>query len=136
MADSIRDRDWPALRNSQDGKRSQTQGIDNGFEVADECFEREIFNVPMRKSVASFVISHQQMVAPKLFQDMTPDWTLPVELEMVKPVGRLDQRGTLAGGGVANSHAISGDTKMNLLFDAHQTNTSPMPPSPSFERIS
>jgi hypothetical protein len=61
------------------------------------------------------------MITRKLFKDMTPNWTLPVELEVIEPIGSLNQRRTLTDGRISNTNAVSGFAKMNFLLHAcHQ----------------
>src|SRR5687768_11419938 len=116
MTDRVSDGYRPSLRNTQDRKAFQSQRVHDSLEVLDESFEAEVFHVPIRKAVSSFVISHQQMVASKFLDHMTPDRTLPIEFQMIEPVRGLNQWRAIADRRIGDAHVIRGSAETDFLF--------------------
>src|ERR1700730_17137521 len=56
------------------------------------------------------------MIASKLCEHVTPNWTAPIEFQMTEPVRRLQQRWTFDHRDVRYAHAISCSAKMDLLL--------------------
>ena len=83
MPHGIGDRNGTPLRYPQKRKPLKTRGIDDRFQIADECFEGNIVNVPVREPIAPLVIPDQQVILRKLLEQMTPNGALPIILEVV-----------------------------------------------------
>src|SRR5438270_7086828 len=56
------------------------------------------------------------MVARKFFNHVSPDRTLPIEFQMIKPVRSLNQGWPIAHGSVSDAHAVGGGTESDFLF--------------------
>lgn len=80
-----------------------------------ERFEGDIADVPVRKTITPFVIPDKHVVFGKVLQEMTPHRALPVILEVVQPVGCLDQRPALSSCGVRDLNSIGRRAEANLL---------------------
>src|SRR5437879_4894256 len=116
MTNCVCDSDSAALGNSEQGKTIYAGGLDHRLEVLHPRFEREIGDLPIRKTVAALVISDKSVIARELGQHMAPDRATPVEFEMTEPVRRLHQRLAATDGGVGDAHAVGSSAKMDLLF--------------------
>src|SRR5438270_510500 len=101
MTNRVSDGDSASLRNSQDGKTADAYRCHDTRQVLNECFECEVFDVPIREPISSFVVSNQEMISGKLLNYVPPDRTLPIELKVVKPIGRFDQWWPIADGSVS-----------------------------------
>src|SRR5262249_40678608 len=65
-------------------------------------------------------MADEAMLGGERLQQMTPDRTLPVVFEMVEPVGRLDQRQTLADFGIGDANAVRRRAEMDFLAQARR----------------
>ena len=63
MAHGIPDRYRASLRDAEQVEAFETGGIDHGFEIADECLERNLLDFSVREAVAACVIANQRVVA-------------------------------------------------------------------------
>ena len=62
MAHRIRDADRAALGDSEQGEPIQARRVDDCFQIAHEGLEGDVVHVPVRESVATFVVTHQLVV--------------------------------------------------------------------------
>lgn len=60
------------------------------------------------------------MLGRKRAEDMTPDRAFPVELQMVHPVGGLEQGRPRAHGGIGDAHTVCGIAETNVLAKRRQ----------------
>src|SRR5262245_42319231 len=65
------------------------------------------------------------MIAPKLFEQGSPNRTPPIVLEMIEPIRCLDERRTLTGRSIGNANTVGSRAKMNFLFHLVGTNARP-----------
>ena len=68
------------------------------LEIAHPDFERQFRDVPIRQSAAALVVAHERVIARQRLDPMPPHRVGKIVLEMVHPVGGLDQRRAAAGG--------------------------------------
>ena len=94
----------------------QTRRFHHRLQVSDEGLEREVGYIPIRKTVATFVVTDEGVVARKLRQHVTPDRADPISLQVTEPICSLYQWRSGAHGGVSNADTVSSLTKFDLLF--------------------
>ena len=80
--------------------------VDDRFEVADERLEREIRDVPVREAGAALVVPYQLALCGQPAEERRPHGTLPIEFEVVQPVGGLDERHAATGRCDGEMHAV------------------------------
>src|SRR4051812_34630263 len=96
MTHRVFDGDRCALRDSEQSELLELRGIGDTLEIGHLRLERQIGLDAIGKAGAADVVSIQAMVGRQQVEPVPPDRTLPVELEMVEPVRRLEQRWTFA----------------------------------------
>ncbi len=122
VADSLRvphrvgDRDGTALGDAEQREALEARGVDDGLEVADEGVEGDVVTVPVGQAVAALVVAQQRVALGQPADHVPPDRALPVELQVVQPVGGLDERGPLPGGRPGNAGAVGGRAEPDLLL--------------------
>ena len=92
MSYGIGDRHRASLRDAEQSEAVEAGSVHDGFEVADEGLQRDIFDVAIRETVAACVVADQRVVARQLAIEVPPDRTLQIKLEMRHPVSGLDER--------------------------------------------
>src|ERR1700716_3367518 len=95
MPNCLGDRNCAALRYAQKGEPIDTRRIDDGLEIINEIFKRNVRNVAIRKPVAARVISKEAMIARQLPIKRPPNRTLEIEFEVGHPVAGFDDRRAL-----------------------------------------
>src|ERR1700730_6278195 len=113
MTNRVGNRDRPALGNAQKRETIHARRFNHRFEVFHPGVEGKIGDLPIRKAVTAFVITNEGVIARKLSEQVTPDWTAPVKFEMAEPVRGFDQRRSGTDCGVSDAHAIMGGAKMD-----------------------
>src|SRR3989304_1643708 len=72
LARSELDRDRPALADADGGKAIQLNCVDDGAEVANPGFERQIVDVSIRQSTSSRVVANQSVARRQRFEPRSP----------------------------------------------------------------
>jgi len=112
----VGDRDRCALRDAEQRKALEPGGIDHRLEVGDPGVERERGDGPVRQAAAARIVANEGAAGRKTEQDVVPHRAAPVEVEMVEPVGGLDQRRSCAGRRIGEANAVGGRAKTNVLL--------------------
>src|SRR5271169_3431247 len=120
MAHGIGDRYRASLRDAEQGEAFETGGFHHGFEIADECLERNLFDFTVREAVAACVVANERVVARQFAIEMSPYWALEVEFEMRHPVPALDERRSAAHARVGESNSVSRRAEVYLLLVARR----------------
>jgi hypothetical protein len=102
----VGDGDRRALRYAEQCEAFDAGGVDHALEIADPVVDRESLHLAIGQPAAALVVTHDRMARAKAAQPMPPNRASPVMLEMGEPVGRLDDRRTLAVHGVGEAHAV------------------------------
>ena len=105
----------PPCEMPSSGNRSSPAASMIDFEVAHPRLEGELGHVPVRQPAATFVVTHEPVVARQPREPVAPDHGLAVVVEMIEPVRDLHQWRTLAHRGVGETHAIVGRAESDLL---------------------
>src|SRR5277367_879902 len=116
MAHRIGDRHRASLRDAEQREAFEAGSVYDGFEVADERLQRNIFDVAVRETVAACVVADQRAIARQLAIEVPPDGALEIKLEMRHPVSGLDQRRPAAHARIGELHAVPRHAEMNLLL--------------------
>jgi hypothetical protein len=69
------------------------------------------------------------MVSRKLFKQVAPNRALPVELEMVKPIGGFHERWSFTHSGIRDADTVAGSAEMDTLFHVFLASYWPNPHS-------
>src|SRR5579872_6080795 len=85
------------------------------LQVLNPLLKRHFLHVSLRETIAAFVVANQAIVFSQLSEPMFPEWAIPFVIEMIEPVGCLDQRVSRTGRCVGQPHAIARHTKLNIL---------------------
>src|SRR5580658_1985684 len=115
MAYSISNCYWSSLRDAHQGKAIDTGCSDNCLQVLHPLLKRHFFYVSLRETIAAFVVANQPMMFRQLSEPMLPEWAVPFVIEMIEPVGCLDQRISRTSRCVGQPDAIVRYTKLNIL---------------------
>src|SRR5437868_6609957 len=118
MANRIGDRYRASLRNAKQGETLETCRIDNGFEIADESFERNLLDLPIREAVSASVVADQRVVARQLAIKMPPDRALEVKFEMRHPIAGLDERRPIAHSRIGELNPVRRAAELDFLLVA------------------
>src|SRR6266849_1571299 len=106
VANGVSDGNGAALRVTEQGKFSQAGGIDNGFQIVDPGFKRNILDVPFGEAVGAAVVAHDALAVGEIPHPVVPDGAFPFEIEMVETVGDFDERVPGADGGVGETDVV------------------------------
>ena len=115
MTRSVGDGFGAALRQAHKREALEAQGVHYRLQVLHLPFETEVGHFPRRKPVATRVVEDKAVTAGQLLEEVLPDRALPVELQMVQPVGRLDQGGAFAGESIGDARAVRAMAKADVL---------------------
>ena len=115
IAHRIGDRDGAALRDAEQGKPFQSNGLDHSLKVTPEGIEGEIPDVPVRETVAARVISDELVLGGNRLKQRPPDRIFPVVLEMVQPIGRLHEWRALPDHRIGNLSAVRFGAEADFL---------------------
>src|SRR5580704_13417139 len=88
---------------------------DYGLQVLNPLLKRHFLHVSLRETIAALVVANQAMVFSQLSEPMLPEWAFPFVIEMIEPVGCLDQWISRTRRCVGQPDAIARDAKLNIL---------------------
>ena len=111
----VRGRHRRGLRHTEQRRPLHAGGIEDRAQVGDEVLEGDGGRVPVGEAVAASVVPDEAAAAAEQLEPVRPDRTLPVDLEMAQPVGRLDQRRSIAEEGIGQPRAVVGLGEVNAL---------------------
>ncbi len=106
MASGVGNGDGAALRMAEEGEFFQAGGVDNGFQIVDPGFERNILDVPFGEAVGAAVVADDALAVGEIPHPVVPDGAFPFEIEMVETVGDFDERVPGADGGVGETDVV------------------------------
>src|SRR5262245_10658993 len=112
MRDALRvalrvfDRDRTAHREREQREALETALVDDRLEIGNVRIERERRRRPVRESAAAQIETHEPPPGGQVLEPVPPHRALPLELEMRKPVRRLDDRRAGAALGVRDAYAV------------------------------
>ena len=115
VAHGVRDRYGATLRDAEQRKPLHAARLDRALEVVDEGFEREVPHVPVGQAVAARIVADEPVVGGHRREEVLPDRAFPIVLEVIEPVGGLDQRRPVADARVGNARAVAGPAELDLL---------------------
>ena len=101
--------------------REQHEAIDarggnDRIQVLSEPGEGKLHALAIGQSAAAPVIADERIVARQKQEPRTPDWALPIELQVMNPVLHPDQRRAGAARRIGDAHAIGARTEANFLL--------------------
>ena len=79
------DRNGSALADADNGKAIQAYRIDDGTEIANPTFERQVVDVTVREPASSRVVADQTVARRQCLEPRAPRNALPLILEMRQP---------------------------------------------------
>src|SRR6185295_18547553 len=97
MLHRIRDTSRRALRNAEECERLRR--IDYGdkrLQILDPTFEREVADIPVSHSAATFIVTNVVEMIAEETDPVTPNRTLPFVFEVSHPVCGFDERSARA----------------------------------------
>src|SRR5205823_6453498 len=110
MAGGVRHARRSALRDAEEGDGlGDAGGVDDRLEIVGPSLEREVRRAPISHAASALVVAHVVEMIGEEAEPVVPHRTLPIELQMRQPVGRLDQRGPTARLGPREADAVGGD---------------------------
>ena len=115
MADRIRNRDGGALADAEKRESLQLERVHHRLEVPDPGVHRHLARRPVGQPATALVVPDEGMVACELAEPVAPDRAVPVELEMVEPVGGFDQGRAAAHRREGDACAVRGGAEANGL---------------------
>src|SRR5262249_6148847 len=104
-----------ALRETDHGRAAHAGRVDDGAELGDEVGEANRRRLALRKAGAARIVADEAMVADQALEPVLPDRTIPVELEVIEPVGRLDERWRVAETRIGEASAVAGRAELRAL---------------------
>jgi hypothetical protein len=90
--------------------------VDNRLEVAHPAVQRQRFRFGVGKAASPLVVANEGVPLAQALEPVTPDGTLPVELEVREPVRGLYDRRTAAVLGPREPHSVGCGAEANLLL--------------------
>src|SRR2546427_12432125 len=118
MPDGIRDADGAALRHAQEHESLKPQRVDDRLHVTNPCIEGKVRALPIREAAPPFIVPHVPVKPREFLDPVPPHRAIQIELDVTQPVGRLHERGTLAGRSTGDSYTVIGRTETDLLFQS------------------
>ncbi len=115
MPGRVGDRERRALRRTEQGEAREAGSCDDRLEIGEPRRERDIGDVPVGKTAAALVVSHECVVSREFGQPRAPDRAFPVALEVGHPVGRAHERRAFADGRIGEAHAVRSGAEPDLL---------------------
>src|ERR1044072_8390324 len=89
--------DRSALRHAQQRERLLQAGrFDDCFQILDPALEREVADVQVGHPTAALVVTNVVVVVTEETYPVSPDWALPLVLEVRQPVRGLDHHRSCA----------------------------------------
>src|SRR5262249_51363079 len=101
----------------QERKSFDSRSVDDRFQVANECLEGNLLDVPIRKAVAPRVISDKTVIARQPTENVAPNRTVPIVFEMAEPVRCLNERRSLPHCCICNANPVGRGAESNLLLE-------------------
>jgi hypothetical protein len=89
--------------------------VDHRLEIGDPGLQPEVVDVPVGQPVPAFVVADDGGDLAQVVEEMTPDRTLPVVLQMAEPTGGDDQRRPRAVPGIGDPDAVTGPAEPQFL---------------------
>ena len=112
-----------ATRHPEHSEPIQPGGLDQGLEVRQPAFEREVLDVPVGQPEAPLVVPHDGGDVTEVVQEVPPHRALPVVLKVAEPARHDQQRRTGAVPRPSQPDAVVGSAEPDLLvaarLDAH-----------------
>ena len=116
MSRRVGDGDRSTLGDAQEDESVEVRGVDHGLQIGHPGFEGEVLDVPVGESATPFVVTDQPVAAGQLPPPVPPDRALPVVVEMVEPVGRLDQRRSGTDRGIGEAYTTLANAQSDPLL--------------------
>src|SRR4029077_20793088 len=91
-------------------------------------------DLPVGQAAAALVVADQGVVARHLLEPAAPHRALPVVLEVVQPVRRLEQRRPVARDRVGDAHAVGRSAEADLLAGHGREDSTRVPSESGFSR--
>ncbi len=82
MAGRVLNRNWTALRNSQQGRAIKLKRVYHDLEVTDPSVESKALHIPIREAGASLVKPDDRVIGRQLLPPMTPNRAVPLEFNV------------------------------------------------------
>jgi hypothetical protein len=117
VSNGVRNGDGGALGDAQQREACEAAVVDDRLEVADEGFKGEVRNISIGETGPALVISHELAVRGEAIEQRGPYRALPVEFDVIQPVGGLDQWHTATRRCHRQIHAIRCPAERNVLLD-------------------
>src|SRR6185503_658984 len=111
----IGDGNGATLRYAQQREPIDAGGFDHALEVARVCLERDVLHLPVGEAVAACVVADQPMPGGELAQQVAPDRAFPIVLEVIEPVGCLEQWRSRPDFGIGDADAVRRGAEMNFM---------------------
>ncbi len=115
VTDRERDGDRRALADAEERKSLQLERVGHPLQVPDPGLHRHLAGRPVGQAASALVVADQGVIPAELAEPVAPDRAVPVELEVVEPVGGFDQGRATAHGREGDARAVRGGAEADGL---------------------
>ena len=116
VAGGVGDGGGTTLRNSEEGETVEGERVNDGLKVTHPRVEGNIRDVAIGEAGPAFVVADEAEILGQILEEMTPDGALPIELEVVEPVGGFDEERAVAHCRVGDAEAVIGCGEADVLI--------------------